>query len=220
MPEVVINGPAGRLEGRYHHNPDPLSPVAVVLHPHPQHGGTMNNRVTYTIFQAYSSMGFSVLRFNFRGVGRSQGRYDRGEGELADATAALDWLQTYHPNASSSWIGGFSFGAWIGMQLLMRRPDVEGFVVAAPPASMYDFSFLAPCPCSGLILQGDKDELVAENTVAKLSEKLAKQRGLTMDYRVVPGADHFFQNHAQTVHDHIVDHVSNKLEPQLAEVAE
>ncbi len=220
MPEVVINGPAGRLEGRYHHNPDPLSPVAVVLHPHPQNGGTMNNRVAYTIFQAYAALGFSVLRFNFRGVGRSQGRYDRGEGELADATAALDWLQTYHPNASSAWIGGFSFGAWIGMQLLMRRPDLEGFVVASPPASMYDFSFLAPCPCSGLIVQGDKDELVSEPTVAKLSDKLAKQRGLTMDYRVVPGADHFFQNHAQTVHDHIVDHVSRKLSPQLAEVAE
>ena len=220
MPEVVINGPAGRLEGRYHHNPDPLSPVAVVLHPHPQHGGTMNNRVAYTIFQAYAALGFSVLRFNFRGVGRSQGRYDRGEGELADATAALDWLQTYHPNAGSAWIGGFSFGAWIGMQLLMRRPDLEGFVVASPPASLYDFSFLAPCPCSGLIVQGDKDEVVSEPTVAKLSEKLAKQRGLTMDYRVVPGADHFFQNHAQTVHDHIVDHVSRKLSPQLAEVAE
>jgi alpha/beta superfamily hydrolase len=220
MPEVVINGPAGRLEGRYHHNPDPLSPVAVVLHPHPQHGGTMNNRVAYTIFQAYAALGFSVLRFNFRGVGRSQGRYDRGEGELADATAALDWLQTYHPNANSSWIGGFSFGAWIGMQLLMRRPDVAGFVVAAPPASLYDFSFLAPCPCSGLILQGDKDEIVAESSVVKLSEKLAKQRGLSMDYRVVPGADHFFQNQAQVVHDHILDHVSRKLSPQLAEVAE
>ena len=109
MPEIVINGAAGRLEARYHHNPDPFSPVAVVLHPHPQHGGTMNNRVTYTIFQAFAAMGFSVLRFNFRGVGKSQGKYDRGEGELADATVALDWLQTYHPNASASWIGGFSF---------------------------------------------------------------------------------------------------------------
>ncbi len=220
MPEVTINGSAGRLEGRYHHNPDPLAPVAVVLHPHPQHGGTMNNRVTYTIFQAFSAMGFSVLRFNFRGVGRSQGKYDRGEGELADATAALDWLQTYHPNARSAWIGGFSFGAWIGMQLLMRRPDLEGFVVAAPPASLYDFSFLAPCPCSGLILQGDNDEIVPEPLVAKLSDKLAKQRGLTMDYRVVYGADHFFQNHAPTVHDHIVDHVSRTMGLELAQVAE
>ena len=220
MPEVMINGPIGRLEGRYHHHPDPTAPIAVVLHPHPQHGGTMNNRVTYTIFQAFSSLGFSVLRFNFRGVGRSQGVYDRGEGELADATAALDWLQTYHPNASSAWVGGFSFGSWIGMQLLMRRPDLDGFVVAAPPATMYDFSFLAPCPCSGLILQGDRDELVSEPVVAKLSEKLAKQRGLTMDYRVVPGADHYFQNFATVVHDHIVDHVTQSLELELAEVAE
>ena len=180
----------------------------------------MNNRVAYTIFQSFSALGFSVLRFNFRGVGRSQGKYDRGEGELADATAALDWLQTYHPNASSAWVGGFSFGAWIGMQLLMRRPDLQGFVVASPPANLYDFSFLAPCPCSGLILQGDKDELVSENAVAKLSEKLAKQRGLTMDYRVVPGADHYFQNQAALVQSHIMDHVTQALELPLAEVAE
>jgi alpha/beta superfamily hydrolase len=221
MPEIVINGPVGRLEARYHHNPDPRSPIALVLHPHPQHGGTMNNRVTYTMFQAFVSMGFSVLRFNYRGVGRSQGKYDRGEGELADATAALDWLQTYHPNAGSAWIGGFSFGAWISMQLLMRRPDLEGFVVAAPPASLYDFSFLAPCPCPGLILHGDLDELVPEQSVAKLADKLAKQRGLTMDYRIVYGADHFFQNHAQTVNDHIVEHVSAALEMDMvAAVAE
>ena len=220
MPEVTINGSAGRLEARYHHNPDPLSPIALVLHPHPQHGGTMNNRVTYTIFQAFAALGFSVLRFNFRGVGRSQGKYDRGEGELADATAALDWLQTYHPNASSAWIGGFSFGAWIGMQLLMRRPDLEGFVVASPPASMYDFTFLAPCPCPGLILQGTKDDIVAEPAVAKLADKLAKQRGLIMDYRVVQGADHFFQNYAPVVHDHVVDHVSRALGLELQAVAE
>ena len=220
MPEIVINGPVGRLEARYHHNPDPKSPVAVLLHPHPLHGGTMNNRVTYTMYQSFVEMGFSTLRFNYRGVGKSQGRYDKGEGELADATACLDWLQTYHPNASSAWIGGFSFGAWIGMQLLMRRPDLDGFVMAAPPANMYDFSFLAPCPCPGLILQGDMDELVQEQAVAKLSEKLIKQRGLPIDYRIVYGADHFFQNKADQVKDHILDHVMGAMDMQMAQVAE
>ena len=127
MPEVIINGPAGRIEGRYHHNNAPNAPIALFLHPHPQHGGTMNNKVIYTLYYMFVRRGFSCLRFNFRGVGRSQGTFSRGEGELSDAAAALDWLQSYNENASQCWISGFSFGAWIGMQLLMRRPEIAGF---------------------------------------------------------------------------------------------
>src|SRR3546814_8691163 len=156
IPDVIFNGPEGRLEGRYHHSKRPNAPSALMLHPHPQYGGTMNNKVVYTLFHAFVRQGFSVLRFNFRGVGRSQGVFDRGEGELSDAASALDWLQTYNDNAASCWIAGFSFGAWIGMQLRMRRPEIHGFVSAAPPANLHDFSFLAPCPSSGLIVQGDK----------------------------------------------------------------
>src|SRR6185312_3841141 len=99
MPEVVFNGPAGRLEGRYTASREENAPIALLLHPHPQHGGTMNNKVVYTLFQAFLRRGFSVLRFNFRGVGRSQGQFGRGEGELADAASALDWLQAANPNA-------------------------------------------------------------------------------------------------------------------------
>jgi alpha/beta superfamily hydrolase len=80
MPDVIINGPEGRIEGRYHHARVPAAPMALVLHPHPQHGGTMNNKVVYTLYQCFVRRGFSTLRFNFRGVGRSQGSFDRGEG--------------------------------------------------------------------------------------------------------------------------------------------
>ena len=111
MPDVIFNGPEGRLEGRYHHSKQANAPIALMLHPHPQHGGTMNNKVVYTLFHAYVRQGFSVLRFNFRGVGRSQGSFDRGEGELSDAASALDWLQAYNQGASACWITGFSFGA-------------------------------------------------------------------------------------------------------------
>ena len=89
MPEVMFAGPDGRLEGRYHHSKQPNAPVALVLHPHPLHGGTMNNRVVHALYGRFQDMGFSVLRFNFRGVGRSQGRYDGGIGEISDAAAAL-----------------------------------------------------------------------------------------------------------------------------------
>jgi alpha/beta superfamily hydrolase len=99
MPEVMFAGPDGRLEGRYHHSKETGAPLALVLHPHPMHGGTMNNRITYSMFQAFQRLGFSVMRFNFRGVGRSQGRYDGGIGEISDAAGALDWMQAVNPNS-------------------------------------------------------------------------------------------------------------------------
>ncbi len=211
MPDVIFNGPEGRLEGRYQHNRTPNAPIALMLHPHPQHGGTMNNRVVYTLFHAFAQQGFSVLRFNFRGVGRSQGVYDRGEGELADAASALDWLQSYNQNATACWIAGFSFGAWIGMQLLMRRPEISGFVSVSPPANMNDFSFLAPCPSSGLVVHGGADEVVPEPSVSKLVAKLQHQRDIVIDYRVVDGAGHFFQDHMEELETEVRDYLGKAL---------
>ena len=165
MPEVIFTGPAGRIEGRYHPARIKHAPIAIVLHPHPQFGGSMNHQIVYQLYYAFVHRGFSVLRFNFRGVGRSQGSFDHGVGELSDAASALDWAQTINPEARSCWVAGFSFGAWIGMQLLMRRPEIEGFISVAPPANLYDFSFLAPCPSSGLIIHGDKDAVVPAKDV-------------------------------------------------------
>lgn len=219
MPDVIFNGPEGRLEGRYQHSKRPNAPIALMLHPHPQYGGTMNNKVVYTLFHAFVRQGFSVLRFNFRGVGRSQGSFDRGEGELSDAASALDWLQTYNDNAAACWIAGFSFGAWIGMQLLMRRPEINGFISVAPPANMHDFSFLAPCPSSGLIVQGDKDEVVPEPSVKKLVDKLSSQRGIVIDYRVVKGAGHFFQDEMEDLSGHVDDYLAKSLAEEASRSA-
>lgn len=199
MPDVIFNGPSGRLEGRYHHNKTVNAPLALILHPHPQRGGTMNNRVVYNLHQVFAQRGFSVLRFNFRGVGRSQGSFDSGQGELADAASALDWMQSINANAGDCWVAGFSFGAWIGMQLLMRRPEIAGFVSVSPPSSAYDFSFLAPCPSSGLIIHGRADEQYPEAASQKLATKLQAQKNITVEYRAVDGANHFFTNHLETL---------------------
>ncbi len=211
MPEVIFNGPEGRLEGRYHHNGGKGAPAALVLHPHPKHGGTMNNKVTYNLYQAFCAHGFSTLRFNFRGVGRSQGVFDGGIGELSDAATALDWLQTQNPDAASFWISGFSFGGWLAMQLLMRRPELEGFIVVSPPANMYDFNFLAPCPRSGLIIQGDQDSIVEEPSVSQLVNKLDSQRNISIDYRVVRGADHFFRSSMDELTGHMTDYLADNI---------
>jgi uncharacterized protein len=211
MPDVIFNGPEGRLEGRYQHAKRDDAPVALILHPHPQHGGTMNNKVVYSLYHSFSRRGFSTLRFNFRGVGRSQGEFDSGLGELSDAAAALDWMQGHNPNASGCWIAGFSFGAWIAMQLMMRRPEINSFIAVAPPASIHDFSFLAPCPASGLMIHGDSDDIIPEDSVAKLADKLGKQKNITIDYNVVKGCDHFFRDHMDTMEKHVEKYLDTNL---------
>jgi uncharacterized protein len=214
MPEVIFNGSEGRLEGRYTHSRQPNAPIALILHPHPEHGGTMNNKVVYALFQIFADRGFSTLRFNFRGVGRSQGRYSRGEGELADAASALDWLQSYNPNSTGCWVAGFSFGAWIGMQLLMRRPEIGRFISIAPPANIFDFAFLAPCPTSGLILHGGADDLVPQESVLKLVTKLSSQRGIKITHRTIPRANHFFHDRLEQLTKEVEDYLTLSLTPQ------
>ena len=215
MPEVIFNGPAGRLEGRYQPGKTANSPCAIVLHPHPEFGGTMNNQVVYHLFYMFVERGFSVLRFNSRGVGRSQGLFDHGVGELSDAAAALDWLQALNRESKGCWIAGFSFGAWIGMQLLMRRPEVEGFISVAPQENLYDFSFLAPCPSSGLIVHGEEDRVTPPSSVQKLVDKLKTQKGITIEQQIVPGANHFFENKV----DDLIGRCGEYLDRRRAEIA-
>ncbi len=212
MPEVIFNGPEGRLEGRYQPSKSKTAPIALILHPHPRFGGTMNNQIIYELYYMYVRRGFTVLRFNFRGVGRSQGTFDHGTGELSDAAAALDWVQTFHPDSRGCWIAGFSFGAWIGMQLLMRRPEVEGFISVAPPANLYDFSFLAPCPASGLMVHGDADKVVPMKDVQALVDKLKAQKGITIDHETLPGANHFFAGQTDTLLELCGNYVDKRLE--------
>ena len=214
MPEVMINGPDGRLEGRFHHEPAPDAPVAIILHPHPQFGGTMNNQIVYNLYYSFVRRGFSVIRFNFRGVGRSQSLFDNGIGELSDAAAVLDWAQTYSADSRYCWIAGVSFGAWISMQLLMRRPEIAGFISVAPPANHYDFSFLAPCPSSGLIINGAEDKVVPNSSVEELVAKLKTQRGIEITHELVPGANHFFEGKV----DELMTITDGYLDKRLAEL--
>ena len=211
MPEIFFSGPEGRIEGRYHHSETKGAPLVVVLHPHPLYGGTMNNKITYNLFHSFVRAGFSALRFNFRGVGKSQGKFDDGIGEMADAATALDWIQQQNMDASACWLAGFSFGSWISMQLLMRRPEINGFISVSPPANLYDFSFLSPCPTPGLITMGDKDEVVSESSVSKLATKLAGQKGANLEYKIISGADHYYRNHLEDLNDIVDDYIARRL---------
>ena len=208
MPDIVLTGNAGRIEAKYHHSGNPRAPLVLVLHPNPMQGGTMNNRVTLTLYNSFIENGFSAIRFNFRGVGRSEGVYDKGEGELTDTAAVLDWIQSINQGQRHLWVAGFSFGALIGMQLLMRRPEIAGFVSVCPPANIYDFSFLAPCPVSGMIINGQDDLVCPVANVDKLVEKLNSQRGIKIDYRVIPDCNHAFTNHLDTIKQCVKEYIN------------
>ena len=211
MPDVVLTGAAGRIEGRYSPGKRETAPIALILHPHPRAGGSMNHPVAVQLYHLFMKRGFATLRFNFRGVGRSQGEFDSGIGELADAATALDWLQTNNPAASPCWVAGFNFGAWVGMQVLMRLPETYGFISVSPPTNMYDFSFLAPCPASGLILHGGADTVTPPIEVERVVSKLRTQKGIVIDYELEEGATHFWQDHIDAVERRVGAYLDKRL---------
>lgn len=218
--EVFFNSSAGRIQGEYHCSPDGDKPVALILHSHPE--GSMNDTVVCKMYKHFVSNGFSVLKINFRGIDKSQGRFDQGIGELVDASTALDWLEENHGINTSYWVAGFAFGARIGMELTMRRPEVMHFVVASPPVNKYDFSFLSPCPVSGLVLQGDLNSVVPRDAVLDFVNKTPKRQGVEITCRIIEGADHLFRNRldqlGQALDDYIQKILSNKPVGNAAEI--
>ena len=211
MVDLLIPGPEGKIEAKYSHNKSDSSPIALILHPDPSRGGTMNTKIVFQLYKSFISNGFSTIRFNFRGVGKSDGLFDDGEGELIDAASVLDWLQQYNTNSKKCWVIGFSFGAWVAMQLLMRRPEINEFVCVSPPANIRDFSFLAPCPSSGLIIQGDKDAIASYDSTKILSEKLQKQKKADIVFKPIKGADHFYENYKKEFLSIVNSYIENKL---------
>ena len=207
--EIFIPGPAGRLDAKYYKSKKKTAPIALILQPHPQYGGTMNNKIVVELFRTFSENEFSVCRINFRGVGKSDGEFDNGQGELADAAAALDWIEKENFDNSQCWVSGFSFGSLIGMQLLMRRPEINRFVSISPQPNVYDFSFLSPCPASGLIVYGSNDELVPAEDIKNLNDRLSSQKGIKVDFEKIPNANHFFTDKEKNL-SKIVDNYIKK----------
>ena len=209
--EIFIPGPCGRIQAKYSKNENKGAPVALVLQPHPQYGGTMNNKITYETYNSFYKMGFSVIRINFRGVEKSDGVFDNGQGELSDAAAALDWIEKENPGYSQCWVSGFSFGALICMQLIMRRPEVNKFIAISPQPNVYDFTFLAPCPISGLITYGKNDELVPEDSLLNLKERLSSQKNIEVKFNSMVGANHFYNNKEKELASTIENYLKEKI---------
>jgi len=185
---TTLAGPTGPLEARIE-DPEPGRPApacGVVLHPHPLYGGTMQNKVVHTLARAMQELGVPTVRFNFRGVGASGGRYDGGEGEYEDALAVCGWARG-HWNCGTLWLAGFSFGSAIALRAAaVVRPGA--LVTVAPPVGRIIVTPVARPPCPWLVVQGDRDELVDVATVRRWVTDFESPPRL----EVLAGAEHFF----------------------------
>lgn len=184
-----IPGPAGRLEALLE-EPEHGEPreAALVCHPHPQHGGTMHNKVVYRIARALRHSGAVVLRFNYRGVNLSEGSYDRGRGERDDARAALDWLRERYPSMACS-IAGFSFGSRIALALGCADPAVSRVLAVGFPTGFSGFEFLAQCATPKIFVQSTRDQFGPQAELERLYAGFAEPKRIAF----VPAGDHFFK---------------------------
>jgi len=201
MKHLAIPGPAGIIEGVFQTRvkaPHPVS--ALVCHPHPLHGGTLHNKVVHRVANVFEDEGAAVLRFNFRGVGKSDGRHDHGRGELEDAHAAFTFLKVRCPTARR-WLAGFSFGSWIAARLAAVETELDLLMLVAPPVSTSSFEGLRSSPVPKLIVQGTLDEIsplpaIRDEFPTWMEPKLMVE---------VPGATHFFHKQLGELADAVKD---------------
>ena len=183
-----LAGPVGLLEALLQEcDSGPPAFAALVCHPHPLHGGTLNNKVVHRVAATLHELGGATLRFNFRGVGRSAGHFDHGAGELEDARAALVWLRARLPGTALL-VAGFSFGAGVAARLAASEPVVGRLVLIGPPVAGADFAALRTAPVPKLVIQGTADETCPLSALEPEFATWAGPRRL----ETVEGATHFF----------------------------
>ena len=204
-----LAGAAGRLEALLEEPEDgtPLQ-AALVCHPHPQHGGTMHNKVVYRTARGMLRAGAAVLRFNYRGVGNSAGRYDQGEGELDDARSALRWLEARHPQARL-WLAGFSFGSWVAARLAASETAIERVVLIAPGVRTSSFESMRTATVPKLVIQGTADDICPLGALELEYPKWSDPKELV----IVEGGTHFFDRQLSALGDALSQH----LEPVMGE---
>lgn len=202
-----LDGPAGVIECLADH-PEPelaRAGVAILCHPHPEHGGTMRNKVVTIMERSLRELGLKTVRFNFRGVGESEGVFDEGVGEADDCRSVIRWVQSVCPN-EPIWLGGFSFGAFISIKVAHEFP-IQQLLSIAPPAGRYGMDELTPPQCPWLVVQGDEDEVVSAEAVKQWVADIEPSPQLVM----MDGAGHFFHRRLMDLRGLIKNHVQSSL---------
>ncbi len=191
---VQIPGPSGRLEALIE-DPHGTPRAAVAFaHPHPLHGGTMHTKVVFRAAKALVAVGCTVLRFNFRGVGRSEGHFDEGDGEGADFVASLDYLANRHPGLDL-WAGGFSFGSWVALTAGAQDARVSTLIGVGLPADRHDYDVVVRAAKPAFLIHGEEDEIWPLPAVRRLYARLEEPKELI----VIEGADHLFDGKTREV---------------------
>jgi uncharacterized protein len=209
--ELRLSGPAGAIEA-VAEVPEPQSAragVALICHPHPLHGGTMHNKVVVMIERSLRELGLRTLRFNFRGVGASEGEHDDGRGETLDVLALAEWLRQVRPN-DALWLAGFSFGSYVAL-LAARHLPVKQMISIAPPVGRWDFSAAIAPPCPWLVVQGEDDDVVEPQAVFDWIDAMADKPTLVR----MPETGHFFHRRLMDLRGAIKNAVRGNLPPLL-----
>lgn len=187
---LFIPAPHGQLEAIYRPHSHEAERVALVLHPHPQGGGTMHNKVVFRAARALQAAGYEPLRFNFRGVGYSTGEFDNGEGETEDARVALEYLLADQPHAKEVIVAGFSFGSKVGLRVGCDDSRVQRLIALGAPAKLITRELLLACPKPKLFVHGELDEIAPLAPLKELLSTLPPEANARLVE--VAGADHFF----------------------------
>jgi alpha/beta superfamily hydrolase len=195
-----IAGPAGPLEALLDEPQGEPRAVAVLGHPHPLHGGTMHTKALYQAAKAMPRIGVAVLRFNFRGVGRSAGTFDAGPGEQDDFRAAISFVHDRYPDLPI-WAGGMSFGSWIAMTTGAEDARVSLLLGIAPPVDRYDFDALKTCTLPKFIIHGESDELISIKEIRKFYAQLPEPKELV----TIEDANHLFEGKTSLVGEAVED---------------
>jgi alpha/beta superfamily hydrolase len=187
---LFLQGPAGRLEALLE-EPEEQAPreAALVCHPHPQHGGTMHNKVVYRIARGLRGTGAVVLRFNYRGVNLSEGTYADGEGELGDARAALEFLRRRYPELPYT-LAGFSFGSRIILRLGCAEGGAKRLIAVGYPTSYRDSAYLNGCTTPRVFIQSTRDQFGPLEEIEPMVASLPEPKKLVL----IEASDHFFSD--------------------------
>jgi uncharacterized protein len=215
---LEIEGPAGALQALVETpqtdagEPLTVPAFAVVCHPHPLYGGTLDNKVVYTVARAIEQLGVPAIRFNFRGVGASEGSYDEGRGESLDALAMIDWGRRRWPQAAV-WVAGFSFGGAVAARIAAEARATRAVLVAPGITRLertdFDSARAAVPACPWLIVQGDADEVVPEPAVLAWAQGLTPLPGVpSPEVKILPGASHFFHGRLNELRDAVLGFLS------------
>lgn len=204
---LFIPAPHGQLEAIYRPKTNQAERVALVLHPHPLHGGTMHNKVVFRAAKALTETGFEVLRFNFRGVGASTGEYDEGVGECDDARVALDYLLNDQPHASEVIVVGFSFGSIVGLNIGCADARIHRLIAIGAPARFGKLECLFDCDKPKLFVHGAEDDIAPLEPLEEFLAKLPANSNLRLVS--IPGAGHFFDDQAEELMQTIKDFVGS-----------